>query len=254
MSHVLNLVERQLAMSNIRDRLAEMPSRPGQYVAKDGTIFGPCLLVSRECGSGGGLIARRAGELLGWNVFDDRIVDEIARSAHVHQRLVQSIDERVHSRWESAWRELMPDDLADEKYLRHLSEVVLALGHHGNVVIVGRGAQYFLPSQCAVRMRVVAPLEMRTKRMAERQKLTLEEAKLKVEEIDEERAKFVWKIFKRKVWSPLNQDVTINTGEISIENAVKIVLTALQEKLGISAKKQPDFGKGMREPSVTHSR
>jgi Cytidylate kinase-like family len=251
MSHVLNLVERQLAMSNIRDRLAEVPSRPGQYSAKDGTIFGPYLLVSRECGSGGGLIARRAGELLDWNVFDDRIVDEIARSAHVHQRLVQSVDERVHSRWERTWHEFLPDDLADAKYLRHLGEVVITLGHHGSVVIVGRGAQYFLPSQCAVRVRLVAPLETRVRRIAERQKLTLGEAKLRVEEIDRERARFVWKIFKREVGSPLNQDITINTEEVSTESAVKIVLAALQEKLGVSAKKQPNFSKEMLEP-VAH--
>lgn len=253
MSHILNLVERQLAMSNIRDHLAEAPSRLGQYTAEDGTIFGPCLLVSRQCGSGGSLVARQVGELLGWNIFDAKMVDEIARSAHVHQRLVQSVDERIHSHWERMWHEFLPDDLSDKKYLRHLKEVVMALGHHGDVVIVGRGAQYFLPSQCAVRVRLVAPLETRAKRVAERQKLSLEEAKLKVEEIDKERAAFVWKIFRKDVGSPLNQDITINTEEVTTESAVKIVIAMLQEKLGVPAKKQPCFGKEIRKPSVIQS-
>ena len=211
-----------------------MPSRPGQYVAEDGTAFGPCLLISREIGSGGELAARQASEALGWNVFDSRIVDEIARSAHVHQRLVHSVDERLRSRWERAWREFLPDDLADEKYLRHLKEVLMALAHHGNVIIVGRGAQYFLPPQCAVRASFVAPLDARVKRVAELAKSTLEEARAKVEEVDKLRAEFICKIFKKDVNSPLNQDITINTDEISIEGAVKIILAALKEKLGVT--------------------
>ncbi|HUA65064.1 MAG TPA: cytidylate kinase-like family protein [Alphaproteobacteria bacterium] len=237
MSHILNLVERQLAMSNIRDRLAQTPSRSGQYVAEDGTILGPCLLVSRECGSGGGLVARRAGEILGWNVFDSRIVDEIARNAHVSQRLVRSVDEHVRSGWERTWHELLPDDLGDKMYLHHLNEVLMALGHSGNVVIVGRGAQYFLPPQCALSVRMVAPLDARVKRFAERTKLSLEEAKLKVEEVDRQRAEFVRKIFRKDVNSPLNQDIIINTGGIKIESTVQITLAALKEKFGAMPEK-----------------
>lgn len=250
MSHILNLIERQVAMSNVRDRLAETPSRPGQFLAEDGTVYGPCLLISRECGSGGGLVARQAGDLLGWNVFDAGLVDEIARNAHVHQRLVQSVDERVHSRWERTWREYLPDDLADEKYLRHLHEVVMALGHHGNVVIVGRGAQYFLPPQSAVRVRFVAPLQMRAERVAELMKLSSHEARVKVDVTDRQRATFVRRIFKKDVSSPLNHDITINTGEVSIENAVKIVIALLREKLGVFAPNQPAFCRQLHEPVV----
>jgi cytidylate kinase len=253
MSHILNLIEKQIAMSDVRNRLTETHSRMEQYMTEKGAVFGPCLLISRECGSGGSLVAQRAGELLGWNVFDAKIVDEIAQSAHVHQRLVQSVDEHIHSGWEQGLRDLLLDDLSDKRYLRKLHEVIMALGHHGNVVIVGRGAQYFLPSQCAVRVRLVAPLETRAKRVAERRNLSLEEARLKVQEIDKERAAFVRKIFKKDVSSPLNQDITINTGQINIETAVKIALAVLQEKLGVSAQKQPDFCKEMPEPSAAQN-
>jgi hypothetical protein len=129
MSHILRLVERQVAMSDIRNHLSETAPQPGRFVTENGAAFGPCLMISRECGSGGGLLAQQAGERLGWNVFDSRIVDEIAQSTHVHQRLVQSVDEHIHSYWEQMLRELLLDDLADEKYLRHLKEVVTTLGH-----------------------------------------------------------------------------------------------------------------------------
>jgi Cytidylate kinase-like family len=239
MNATLKLIERHIAMSDIRNRLEENVPQPGRFVTEDGAAFGPCLLVSRECGSGGGLLAQQVGERLGWSVFDSKIVDEIAQSAHVHQHLVQSVDERVHSYWERTWREFLLDDLAAEKYLRLLKQVVTALGHHGNVVLVGRGAQFLLPSQCGLRVRLVAPLEARIKRLTERAKLLPEQARLKIGEVDSERAAFIWKIFRKDVGSPANQDLIVNTGEISVESAAKIVLAAIEQKLGVRLAEQP---------------
>ena len=251
MSHILSAIEKQAVISNLRDRLTMVPARPGQFVAEDGTIYGPCLLISRECGSGGTMIARQAGEWLGWNVFDARIVDEIARSAHVLQRVVQNVDERAFSGWERALHEFLPDDLADERYFHYLREVILELGRHGNVVIVGRGAQYILPPQCAVRVRLVAPLEERTKRVAERLKMSLDEARSQVWATDKQREAFLWRIFRKEAGAPLNQDIIINTGAVNIDSALKIVIAVLQEKLGVPAKKQPGSFKEMHEQSVT---
>jgi len=239
MNATLKLIEKQIAMSDIRNRLEETTPQPGRYVTEDGVAFGPCLLISRECGSGGSLLGQRVGERLGWNVFDARIVDEIAQLANVHQRLVQSVDERVRSHWERTWRDILLDDQADEKYLRHLKQVVMALAHHGNVVFVGRGAQFLLPSQCALRVRLVAPLETRIHRLTERHNLSPEQARLKIKRVDTERAAFVWKIFKKDVGAALNHDLLINTDEINAESVTELVLVAMERKLGVRL--QPAF-------------
>ncbi|HTX21817.1 MAG TPA: cytidylate kinase-like family protein [Candidatus Aquilonibacter sp.] len=239
MNATLKLIEKQIAMSDIRNRLEETAPQPGRYVTEDGVAFGPCLLISRECGSGGSLLGQRVGERLGWNVFDARIVDEIAQLANVHQRLVQSVDERVRSHWERTWRDILLDDQADEKYLRHLKQVVMALAHHGNVVFVGRGAQFLLPSQCALRVRLVAPLETRIHRLTERLNLSPEQARLKIKRVDTERAAFVWKIFKKDVGATLNHDLLVNTDEINAESVTELVLVAMERKLGVHL--QPAF-------------
>jgi cytidylate kinase len=237
MNAILKLVEKQIAMLDVRDRMGETHPQAvptaGRYVTKDGAAFGPCLLISRECGSGGGLLSQQVGERLGWDVFDSKIVDEIARAAHVHQRLVQTVDEHVYSYLERTWREFFPDGLEDEKYLRHLKEVVTALGHLGQVVLVGRGAQFLLPSPCALRVRLVAPLEARMNRLAEHEKFSLPQARSKISEIDTARAAFIWKTFRKDVGSPSNHDLIINTGEVDIASATKIVLAAIEEKLGV---------------------
>jgi cytidylate kinase len=237
MNHILSLIENQIAMANFRDRTEKIAPQPGRYVGEDGVAFGPCLLISRECGSGSAALAQMAGERLGWNVFDAKIVDEIAQVARIQQRLVNSVDERVHSYWEQTWREMLLEDLADDKYFQHLKQIVTALGHQGNVVIVGRGAQYFLPPQCALRVRLVAPLEERAKRVAGLSGLTVEMARSKAVRIDGERAGFIRKIFKQDSSLSVNYDLTINTGQIEIESATELVLSALEKKLGVRLKK-----------------
>ena len=214
---------------------------PGRYVTEGGAAFGPCLLISRECGTGSSELAAKLGSELGWNVFDSRIVDEIAKAAHVHQRLVQSVDESVHSHWERTWRELLLEDLSDKQYVHHLGQVVTALSHQGNVVIVGRGAQYLLPSQCALRVRLVAPIESRIKRVAETENLSPEEARLKIKHVDAKRAAFIWRVFRKDFNASLNQDMVVNTGQISIDGVARIVCAALHEKLCVQIKRQPDF-------------
>ena len=124
------------------------------------------------------------------------------------------------------------DDLADERYLRHLRQVVIALAHHGNVVMVGRGAQIFLPSKCYLSVRLVAPMDLRVQRVAERKNLSPEQARSMIEQIEADRAAFIYKHFKKNAASPLNYDLTINTGEISLHSASEIILSALQMKLG----------------------
>jgi cytidylate kinase len=239
MNPTLKLVERQIASSALRKRLETADHLPGRYVSPDGVAFGPCLLISRECGSGGSQLAQLTGEQLGWNVFDSKIVDEIAHAANVHQRLVETVDEHIHSLWEQNWREFLLDELPDKKYLRHLRQVVMTLGHHGNVVLVGRGAQYLLPPQCGLRVRVVAPLEMRIQNVAEGEKISREQAKARIKAVDAERNAFVWKVFRKDVSSPLNHDVVINTAKIELEIATQIVLAMLQNKLGFKLDSHP---------------
>lgn len=220
-------------MLEIRGRLEGTGPQPGSYLNEEGIRFGPCLLISRECGSGGLALAQDAGRRLGWNVFDSRIVDEIAQVSHIHQRLIQSVDERVHSKWEQTWREMLLDDLPDRRYLIHLKEVVMTLAHSGNVVLVGRGAQYFLPSRCGLRVRLVAPKDIRMHRLAERRGISPGEALVEINRTDLERKTFVKKVFKREIGLATDHDLIINAGRLTEEEIAHLVFAALKAKLGV---------------------
>ena len=100
MDTALKLIEKQIGMSDLRRRSEQITPQPGRYVTPDGAGFGPCLLISRECGGGGSILGQELGTRLGWRVFDAKLVNEIAEAAHVHQHLIESVDEHIHNYWE----------------------------------------------------------------------------------------------------------------------------------------------------------
>jgi hypothetical protein len=236
MIDIEDVVRKQIALYRAYDIRAEREQRLGR--GKEGKLsYGPYLLISREKGAGGSAVGQLAGKRLGWQVFDKEIVDAIAQRAQVRRELIESLDERDRATIQDAigqW--LRPQPVGTSGYLAHLREILLTLGHQGDVVIVGRGAQYVLPSQFGLRVRMVAPVEVRVRRIASRENLSLKAARLEVESSDRDRTKLARRQFGQNAGNPLNQDVTINTAELTVEAATEVVITALQRKLAVQLK------------------
>lgn len=230
---IQQLLEKQQALWDLRRQAGQPGRTPGRFI-KDGISYGPSLVISRECGSGGVAVAQAAGKALGWMVYDREIVNQISEMAHAREKIVASVDEKVRTAWETAWREvLFPQDMDSERYLRCLRDVVMALGHHGEAIFLGRGAHCILPSISTLRVRLVAPFEKRALRVAETDGIPLEQARRRARQLDGERAEFVRKFFRADATSPLNYDLVVNTDEMGIEGAVQLVLSALRAKLGV---------------------
>jgi hypothetical protein len=230
---VMKLIEKQKALWEIKEHAATPENRPGRVI-EGGVGYGPCLLISRECGSGGNVTSRIAGERLGWQVFDKEVVDQVSDLSHARQSLVESVDEKLRTKWEETWHSMLDGgDLSSSQYMRYLHEVVMTLGHRGDVVILGRGAQYLLPRPCALRVRLIAPLEQRAARLAEIKQITQAQARIYVQHTDEDRARFVRKTFHSDISDPRDYDLVVNTGEVTFPQVAEIILSALEHKLGV---------------------
>jgi Cytidylate kinase-like family len=233
MIDIEDVVRKQIALYRAYDTRAERERRPGR--GKEGKLsYGPYLLISREKGAGGSAVGQLVGKRLGWQVFDNEIIDAIAQKANVRRELIESLDERDRTTLEDAIGQLLhPQAIGTAGYLAGLQEILLTLGHQGDVVIVGRGAEYVLPSHFGLRVRMVAPVEERVRRIASRENLSLKAARDEVERSDRARTSFVRRQFGHNAVDPLNHDVTINTAELTVEAAAEVVLTALQRKLEV---------------------
>jgi cytidylate kinase len=236
MIDVEKYIKDQIAIFQANEALENCEQRPGR--GKEGDLFyGPYVTVSREKGAGGNAVAKLVGRRLGWQVFDNEIVDEIAKKAHIRRQLIESLDERDQATIQDIIGQLLnPEEIGTSGYLVYLKQVVLTLGHQGNVVIVGHAARFILPAQFGLSVRMVAPIEVRTRRIADKARLSLDAARVEVERTDHERVRLARRQFGHNVADPLSHDLTINTAEMNVEAATEVVITALQRKLGVQIK------------------
>jgi cytidylate kinase len=222
------IVEEQVQRWNELRREQDRPrERTGKAEAP------PCVTISPEMGSLGLTVARRVSELLGFQVYERELVELIAQTARVRQYLVESVDQHVQSAIEN-WvgRQLGTAFFAESDYVKNLSKVLLILAHHGKSVIVGRGAQFVLEPGRTLRLRIVAPVELRVQRIAEREKIDLRAARAKVLRLDADRNAFVRKHFDRDLGDPNNYDLVLNTERLDVEACADLVLAAYQNRFG----------------------
>ena len=184
----------------------------------------PVITVSREPGSGGRIVAERIARQLGLDLFHGEIIQDIAERADTSARILETLDEKglsVLDDWISTLvnrRHLWPD-----QYLKHLMKVIGTIGEHGRAVIVGRGASFILPGEVRFRVRIVAPFEIRVQNVAHEFDAPSEEARRRVLRTDSDRRAFVRKYFHADITDPVNYDLVINTGTLSIDAAVEAI-------------------------------
>lgn len=186
------------------------------------------ITISREPGSGGKLVAQRFAEAMKWDVFHQDMVHKIADSAKVSGMVVQTLDEKGLNTLED-WVSSMIQEhhLWPDAYLKHLLKVVGTIARHGNAVIVGRGANFILRGTQVFRVRVIAPLELRIRNVAEQHGGDHKEVKRRVIKTDSDRKAFIRKYFHKDIADPLNYDMVINTGHINLDRAVQAIKGAL---------------------------
>lgn len=188
----------------------------------------PVITISREPGSGGRLVAQMLAEKLGLDLFHQEVLHEMAESANVSTRLIETLDEKGLSVIDE-WIASLVDShhLWPDQYTQHLLKVIGTIGKHGGAVMVGRGANFLLPEGKRFRVRVVAPFEVRVGSLCRDFGLSAEDAKRRIVKTESDRRAFIRKYFHADVADPLNYDLVLNTGTLTTEAAVNAVCGAL---------------------------
>jgi cytidylate kinase len=186
------------------------------------------ITVSREPGSGGRIVATRLADKLGIAIFHQEVINEMAKSADVSEKLVETLDERglsILEDWISSLvneRHLWPD-----RYMQHLMKVVGTIGKHGRSVVVGRGANFILPPEKRFSVRIVAAQARRINNVAKEFDISLEDAKRRVMRTESDRRAFIRKYFNADIADPTNYDLVVNTATLNVDDAVKVISSAL---------------------------
>ena len=186
------------------------------------------VTVSREPGSGGRILAGKLADKLGIDIFHQEVINEIAKSADVSGKLLETLDERGLSILEDWISSLVYDrHLWPDEYLQHLMKVIGTIGKHGRAVVVGRGANFVLPLEKRFSVRIVAPQSWRIQNVSKEFDISVEEAKRIVMRTESDRRAFIRKYFNADIADPTNYDLVINTATLNVDDAVNVISSAL---------------------------
>lgn len=192
---------------------------------------GLTLAISREAGSRGTTIARRAGQRLGWQVYDQETLEHAAQEELIREEIVAGLTAE-----QTAWAEQQLEELraaqllSDYPGVHDLARMILRLGARGEVVLVGRGAGFLLPAASTLHARIVAPLSDRIRYMSQWLRLSHEKAADQVRLRDTQRAEFLSTIFPRRPKDQYAYDLLVNSSLLGVEACADLIAAAAQAK------------------------
>ncbi len=203
------------------------------------------ITLSREYGAGASELAALLRTALGWRVLDADIALTVAGRLGLSRASLAQWDEHAPGFFERIGGALMigtPEVpvAVEVASLPQAGDVAAATrdflveaAASSPAIIVGHGAQaIFAERPRTLRVRLVAPIADRSRRIATRRGCTEKEAVAMAHHFDHDRAHYVKAFYGRDVTDPLLYTLQINTGEIAMPDAVTIVRAVLGSVAG----------------------
>src|ERR1700675_261423 len=186
------------------------------------------VTISHEMGAGGPEIAQKLAERLGLHYVDQELISDAALRYGVQEEKLSSLDESKPSLFERF-------DAETRRTITILQTALFEFAEKDRVVLVGRAGQGGLRGiPHVVRVRVMAPFELRVKRLAKKlsgqmgeqtnPRMVLDMARRD----DTEKLGRMRYLYEVDVHDPALYDIVLNTDKLSIDAAVELVAAAVQ--------------------------
>jgi len=181
----------------------------------------PVITISRQFGSLGSQIARESADLLRYRLVWRDLINESALRAGAPGAALAMIDELGLLGISLSKREV-------QEFRKALRQVMGELYKEDNVVILGRAGQIILRGKRSVlHVRVIAPAKLRAERIAARHQIAYENALAQVKASDENRSKFLKRLFKIDWDDPLLYDLLIDTSQLDVTQSARLITQAV---------------------------
>lgn len=204
------------------------------------------VTISRQYGSGGSEVAERVSRALGWQLYDNAVVDSVADRLGITPAEVSAREERVPTlgeRFASAMSLAAPEALitgeyavippSEERIVEVTQRVMEEAVQAGPAVLVGRGAQCLLATRSdALHVFCYAPLESLTAYAMKSLGLAEDEARKKVIEMNARREEYVKRHWTREWRDLANYHLCVNTSWLGIDGAAALVARVAKERFG----------------------
>lgn len=206
------------------------------------------ITISRQYASSGSEVAEHVARRLGWQLYDNSVVDTVAARLGITPAEVSAREERRPSMAERlasaitlSAPEMMPTvgdpatSLSEERLVEMTSRVMQEAVQAGPAVIVGRGAQCLLASRTdALHVFCYAPMEALVAHAVEKLGVRREDAHRTVTEMNEQRDDYVKRHWKREWRDLANYHLCVNTAWLGTEGAAELIVQVARERFGMA--------------------
>ncbi len=224
------LAARNVRWDHLRQRIAKaLANEPPER--DPGCHMGPYVALSRQHGAGGVEIARLVGAALGWPVLDHEVVDLVAAHLRVNPSMVSLLDKDAASWVTDVLSDLMPHAMITrDTYTHELRRVIQLFAVHGEVILLGRTANFFLPHERGLSVRVAATIDDRIARICSRSGTDVESAREQIREADRDRAHAVSHAFGCDVEDPSFYHLVANSSRLALDEIADVVVGACRKR------------------------
>ena len=203
----------------------------------------PVIVIGRQYGSGGHDIGKALAEKLGYDFYDNEIIQMAAGSTGYDPQFIKDREENMTN---SFLYDLMSQmyvysenqESPQDEIFESEAKVIQNLAEKGNCVIVGRCADYVLRDRPdTLKVYLHASEAFRMERIMKTENLSREDALQKIRKMDRRRSDN-YRYYTRRIWGRAqNYDLTVNTeiGTEAVQNMIRELLEIKQKEAGSPA-------------------
>lgn len=187
------------------------------------------ITVGREFGSGGHIIAVKLAEHFAIQLLDSNILAEVAKKSNAREEYLKKYDESARnlffSRTVNGFSNSPEEIIAQMQfdYIKQKSDA------GESFVVIGRCADYILRKNPAlVRVFVLGDTEAKIKRTAEREGISEEKAKIRMEQADKRRKYFHNTHSENKWGDSRSYDITVNSSKLGLDSTAELLIKYIE--------------------------
>jgi cytidylate kinase len=185
------------------------------------------ITISHQMGAGGPEIGMKLGQKLGFRYVDQELVLDVARRYGVAEDKLSHLDESKPTLFERF-------DTETRYYITILQTSLLDFAELDNAVLMGRGGQWLLRGiPHILRVRVIAPFDLRVKRWIKRtaemtgETPTQRAAADFVRRDDAEKSGRMRYLYEVDLADPMLYDLTVSTERLGYDAVVEMIQAAV---------------------------
>ena len=203
------------------------------------------ITINRELGSGGRTVGRKLAEKLGVEYYDKALIQALQEKYQLTAEQIEQLKGREHGWWADLKRTLTgptnedtffvtkmgseQEILETEEVFRTETEILKTIAKAESCVIAGRSGFYvFRDHPNHLSILIQASMLSRVARVAQKQNMSREEARMTIEKIDRMRENYVNKYARTSRYDTRNYDLVLNMDEIKEDDAVNIILNYIR--------------------------